>query len=59
MEFTDEIRLIFIKLDTFIALENDDQKREVLKHITKELKRNVMERISEENNQKELNNCIK
>lgn len=54
MEFTDEIRLIFIKLDTFIALENDDQKREVLNHISKELKRNIMERISEENNQKNL-----
>lgn len=47
MEFTDEIRLIFIKLDVYIALEDNDQKREVLKDISKELKRNVMERIGE------------
>ena len=75
MEFTYKMILIFTKLDTTIALEDDDQKKVVLRRISKDLKEeirqadyvvklgvdtnkekilNILERISEETNQKEL-----
>lgn len=41
MEFTDKMRLIFTKLDTTIALEDDDQKKEVLRRISEELQEEI------------------
>ena len=63
MEFTDKMRLIFTKLDTTIALEDDDQKKEVLRCISEELQEEIRQaeyivQLGVDTNKQEIQNTL-
>lgn len=63
MEFTDNMRLIFTKLDTFIALEDEEQKKVVLRRISKDLKEEIRQaeyivQLGVDTNKQEIQNTL-
>lgn len=63
MEFTDNMCLIFTKLDTFIALEDEEQKKVVLRRISKELKEEIRQaeyvvQFGVDTNKQEIQNTL-